>query len=409
MSFIPVSIRELIIQERTRQCNTLCLIASENLPTREIVLAQGSCFMSKYAEGTPGKRFYQGCNVADSMEQHVQQLACKVFDAQYANVQPHSGAQANMIAFDAILEPGDTVLGMELSAGGHLTHGFKANFSGKYFKAIQYKLDQDNIIDYAQIYNLAHKYYPKVIVCGASSYSRMIDFERVRLIADEVSAIVIADIAHVAGLIAGKVMPNPFPHAHIVTTTTHKTLRGPRGGLILTNDELLYKKINKACMPGIQGGPMMHTIAAKGVCFQQALEPEFQRYTNNVVKNMQALCQVFKRAGLSIVTNGSDNHMCVLDLTSLGITGAQAAKKLEEYDIVCNYNAIPSDPRSLTETSGIRLGTPYLTSCGLNEHDMLLLGASIVRILHGQPPHDLTKLKHKVRNAVLQVFPMNEE
>jgi glycine hydroxymethyltransferase len=356
--------------ELHRQQDQLELIASENIVSQAVLDAQGSVFTNKYAEGYPAKRYYGGCEHADVVEQLAIDRLCELFGAQYANVQPHSGAQANTAVMLALVQPGDTVLGMALSAGGHLTHGAKPALSGKWFKAVQYGVRrEDSLIDYDEVERLALEHKPKLLIAGFSAYPRTIDWARFRAIADRVGAYLMVDMAHVAGLVAAGVYPSPVPHAHITTSTTHKTLRGPRGGVILTNDEALAKKINSAVFPGTQGGPLMHVIAAKAVAFGEALRPDFKTYAQQVVKNAQAMGEVLKAGGLDLVTGGTDNHLLLVDLRPLGLKGNATEQALERAGITCNKNGIPFDDEKPTVTSGIRVGTAAITTRGLLEED----------------------------------------
>ncbi len=357
-------------KELARQRRNLELIASENLVSPAVMAAMGSVLTNKYAEGYPGKRYYGGCECVDIVENIAIERAKKLFGAGYANVQAHSGAQANTAVYFALLEPGDTVLGMSLAHGGHLTHGSPVNLSGKYFNFVSYGLGDDETIDYDKVEALAKEHKPKLIVAGASAYPRIIDFPKLREIADSVGAYLMVDMAHIAGLVAAGVHPSPVPYAHITTTTTHKTLRGPRGGLILTNDEELAKKINKAVFPGIQGGPLMHVIAAKAVCFGEALKPEFKEYGKKVVANAQALAKGLVSRGFDLVSGGTDNHLMLVDLRPFDITGKELEHRLDEVYITVNKNAIPNDPQSPFITSGVRIGTPAVTSRGLGTDDM---------------------------------------
>jgi len=362
---------EAMTNETSRQENKLEFIASENFVSREVMEAMGSPLTNKYAEGYPGKRYYGGCEYVDVVETLAIERAKQVFGAGYANVQPHSGAQANMATFFALLTPGDTVLSMSLAHGGHLSHGSPVNMSGKYFNIVPYGVSEDeNVIDYEEVRRLAIENKPKLILAGASAYPRVIDFKKFREIADEVGAYFMVDMAHIAGLVAAGIHPSPMPYADVVTTTTHKTLRGPRGGLILTNNEELALKINKAIFPGIQGGPLMHVIAAKAVCFKEALTPEFKAYQAQVAKNAKALSEGLINEGFKLVSGGTDNHLMLIDLTDLGVTGKDAEKQLDEVGITVNKNAIPFDTRSPFVTSGIRVGTPATTSRGFKEEDM---------------------------------------
>ena len=356
--------------ELKRQRRNLELIASENIVSPAVMAAMGSVLTNKYAEGYPGKRYYGGCQCVDVVEQIAIDRACKRFGSEYANVQPHSGAQANTAVYFAMLEPGDTVMGMSLSEGGHLTHGSPVNISGKYFNFVPYGVDPEtHRINYDKVLEIAKEVKPKMIVCGASAYPRIIDFKRFREIADEVGAYLMVDMAHIAGLVAAGVHPSPVPYAHFTTTTTHKTLRGPRGGLILCNEEY-SKQINKAIFPGTQGGPLMHTIAAKAVCFGEALKPEFKTYGENIVKNAKALANGLVSRGLNLVSGGTDNHVMLLDLRDREITGKELEHRLDEVYITVNKNTVPNEPRSPFVTSGIRIGTPAVTTRGLGVEEM---------------------------------------
>ena len=356
--------------ELKRQRRNLELIASENIVSPAVMAAMGSVLTNRYAEGYPGKRYYGGCQCVDVVEQIAIDRACKLFGSEYANVQPHSGAQANTAVYFAMLEPGDTVMGMSLSEGGHLTHGSPVNISGKYFNFVPYGVDPEtHRINYDKVLEIAKEVKPKMIVCGASAYPRIIDFKRFREIADEVGAYLMVDMAHIAGLVAAGVHPSPVPYAHFTTTTTHKTLRGPRGGLILCNEEY-SKQINKAIFPGTQGGPLMHTIAAKAVCFGEALKPEFKTYGENIVKNAKALANGLVSRGLNLVSGGTDNHVMLLDLRDREITGKELEHRLDEVYITVNKNTVPNEPRSPFVTSGIRIGTPAVTTRGLGVEEM---------------------------------------
>lgn len=361
---------EAMNSELARQRRNLELIASENIVSPAVMAAMGSALTNKYAEGYSGKRYYGGCECVDVVENIAIERACKLFGAKYANVQPHSGAQANLAVYFALCDVGDTILGMSLAHGGHLTHGSPVNMSGKNYNFISYGLDDNGYLDYDELEKLAIENKPKLIVAGASAYPRVIDFERISKIAKEVGAYFMVDMAHIAGLVAGGQHPSPVPYADVVTTTTHKTLRGPRGGMILTNDEGLAKKFNKAIFPGTQGGPLMHVIAAKAVCFGEALKPEFKAYAEQVVKNAQALAKGLVSRGFNLVSNGSDNHLMLVDLQSFNITGKELEKRLDEVFITVNKNAVPNDPQSPFVTSGIRIGTPAVTTRGLVEADM---------------------------------------
>ena len=363
---IDPEIAETIDLELKRQRVHIELIASENFTSPAVLAAQGSVLTNKYAEGLPGKRYYGGCEFIDRAEQIAIDRAKQLFGAEAANVQPHSGAQANFAVFLALLEPGDTIMGMDLSHGGHLTHGSPVNVSGKWFKVVQYGVNKETErLDFDQIREIALKERPKLIICGYSAYPRIIEFEKFRAIADEVGAYLLADIAHIAGLVATGHHPNPLPYCHVVTTTTHKTLRGPRGGLILTRDPELGKKFNKAVFPGTQGGPLEHVIAAKAVAFGEALKPEFKTYSANVIANAQALASRLIERGLKLVSNGTDNHLLLVDLRSVNMTGKQADKLVSEINITANKNTVPFDPQSPFVTSGLRLGSPAMTTRGM--------------------------------------------
>lgn len=355
-----------IQQELQRQRDGIELIASENFTSAAVLAAQGSVLTNKYAEGLPGKRYYGGCEFVDKIEQLAIDRAKQLFGAAHANVQPHSGAQANFAVFLALLQPGDTIMGMDLSHGGHLTHGSPVNVSGKWFKVEHYGVSRETErLDYDQIRDLAKKHQPKMIICGYSAYPRIIDFEKFRAVADEVGAYLLADIAHIAGLVATGHHPNPLSHCHVVTTTTHKTLRGPRGGLILTNDEELGKKFDKAVFPGTQGGPLEHVIAGKAVAFGEALKPEFKAYSGQVIANAQAMAAQLQSRGLKLVSDGTDNHLMLVDLRSVDMTGKQADKLVSEVHITANKNTVPFDPQSPFVTSGLRLGSPAMTTRGM--------------------------------------------
>ncbi|MCR5160226.1 MAG: serine hydroxymethyltransferase [Lachnospiraceae bacterium] len=375
-------IANAITAEMERQNSHIELIASENWVSKAVMAAMGSPLTNKYAEGYPGKRYYGGCECVDIVEDLARNRAMELFGCTYANVQPHSGAQANMAVFFALLQPGDTVMGMNLDHGGHLSHGSPANFSGAYFNVVPYGVNDQGVIDYDEVRRIALECHPKLIVAGASAYARTIDFKRFREIADEVGAYLMVDIAHIAGLVATGLHPSPIPYAHVTTTTTHKTLRGPRGGMILSDAEFAKEhKLNKAIFPGTQGGPLMHVIAAKAVCFKEALDPSFKVYAQNIVKNAQALCSGLLSRGIDIVSGGTDNHLMLVDLTSTGKTGKEAEILLDSVNITANKNTIPNDPRSAFVTSGIRLGTPAVTSRGLNEQDMDVIAEAIAMML----------------------------
>jgi glycine hydroxymethyltransferase len=372
-------------KERARQQSQIELIASENIVSRAVLEAQGSVLTNKYAEGYPGKRYYGGCEFVDIAETIAIERAKRLFSCNFANVQPHSGAQANQAVFLALLKPGDTFLGMSLSAGGHLTHGAGPNLSGKWFVPQHYGVDRETgRIDYDEVESQAKTHRPKLIIAGGSAYSRIIDFARFRRIADEVGAYFMVDMAHYAGLVAGGAYPSPLPHAHVVTTTTHKTLRGPRGGMVLAMDEEIGKKINSAVFPGLQGGPLMHVIAGKAVAFGEALRPEFKDYAKAVVANAQALAETLVKAGLAIVSGGTDSHLMLVDLRPKRLTGRAAEAALEHAGITCNKNGIPFDPEKPTVTSGIRLGTPAATTRGFGAEEFREVGACIVEILDAE-------------------------
>ena len=379
---VDLEIAKLIEAETQRQNSHIELIASENWVSKAVMAAMGSTLTNKYAEGYPGKRYYGGCGCVDEVETLAIERAKKLFHCEYVNVQPHSGAQANMAVFYAMLEPGDTILGMNLAHGGHLTHGSPANMSGAYFKAVSYGVNDEGYIDYDKVLEIAKECRPRLIVAGASAYARTIDFKKFREIADEVGAYLMVDMAHIAGLVAGGQHPSPIPYADVVTTTTHKTLRGPRGGMILSSAENAKKfNFNKAIFPGIQGGPLMHVIAAKAVCLKEALEPEFKVYAENVVKNAQALSQGLLKRGVKLVSGGTDNHLMLVDLVDKGVTGKEMENLLDEVNITCNKNAIPNDPQSPFVTSGVRLGTAAVTSRGMNESDMDQIAEAIALVL----------------------------
>ena len=358
--------------EYQRQCDNVELIASENIVSEAVLAAMGSVLTNKYAEGYPGKRYYGGCQCVDVAENLAIQRACKLFGAKFANVQPHSGAQANYAVYMALCRPGDTVLGMNLDHGGHLTHGSPVNYSGKYFKMVSYGVDEaTGVIDYDEVERIARECKPQMIIAGASAYPRVIDFQRFRAIADEVGAYLWVDMAHIAGLVAAGLHPSPIPYAHVTSTTTHKTLRGPRGGLLLTNDEELAKKLNSAIFPGSQGGPLMHVIAAKAVALGEALTPEFKAYQEQIVKNSAALADGLTRRGMKLVSGGTDNHLSLIDLRDMGdLTGKELERRLDEVRITANKNKVPGDPRSPFQTSGLRVGSPAVTSRGFVEADM---------------------------------------
>ena len=380
--FNDTEIFDAIDGELIRQQNQIELIASENIVSPAVLKAQGSVLTNKYAEGYPGKRYYHGCEYVDKVEAVAIERVKNIFGAGFANVQPHSGAQANQAVFLALLSPGDTVLGMDLSAGGHLTHGCKVNMSGKWFNIVSYGVDDNtHLIDYDAVETLALEHKPKLIIAGASAYPRFIDFHRFKKIADKIGAYLMVDMAHYSGLIAGGVYPTPMPFADVVTSTTHKTLRGGRGGIILTNREDIAKKINSAVFPGLQGGPLMHAIAGKAVAFGEALQPEFKDYAFQVVKNAKALGEVLKEGGIDLLTGGTDCHMLLLDLRSIGISGKDAADVLEQANMTCNKNGIPKDPQPPTITSGIRVGTPAATTRGFKEEEFKEIGQMMLSVL----------------------------
>jgi len=378
------SIAEAIDQELGRQQQEIELIASENIVSRAVLEAQGSVLTNKYAEGYPSRRYYAGCQFVDVAEELARERAKALFDCSYVNVQPHSGAQANQAVFFALLEPGDTFMGLDLAAGGHLTHGSPVNQSGKWFNVVPYGVRRDtHQIDYDEVETLAMAYKPRLILAGGSAYPRHIDFARFRQIADAVEAILMVDMAHFAGLVAGGVHPSPLDHAHVVTTTTHKTLRGPRGGMILSRDEAIGKKINSAVFPGLQGGPLMHVIAAKAVAFGEALEPEFRDYAKAVVDNAKVLAETLVAGGLDIVSGGTDTHVMLVDLRPKGLTGKAGEAALGHADITCNKNGIPFDPEKPMVTSGIRLGSPACTTRGFGVEEFRQVGQMIVEVLDG--------------------------
>ena len=368
--------------ELGRQRRNLELIASENIVSPAVMAAMGSILTNKYAEGYPGKRYYGGCECVDVVEELARERAKKLFGCTYANVQPHSGAQANMTVFFALMQPGDTFMGMNLDHGGHLTHGSPVNFSGKYFNCVPYGVNSDGYIDYDEVERIAKECKPKLIVAGASAYARKIDFKRFREIADEVGAYLMVDMAHIAGLVAAVYHESPIPYAHVTTTTTHKTLRGPRGGMILSSKEFAEEhKLNKALFPGIQGGPLMHVIAAKAVCFKEALDPAFKEYGKNIIDNAQALANGLIKRGIKIVSGGTDNHLMLVDLADKGLTGKEVEKWLDAAHITCNKNTIPNDPQSPFVTSGIRLGTAAVSTRGFNTDDMDKVAEAIALII----------------------------
>ena len=388
-------IADAIQAEMERQNSHLELIASENWVSKAVMAAMGSPLTNKYAEGYPGKRYYGGCQCVDVVEDLARERAKKLFGCDYANVQPHSGAQANLAVFFAMLEPGDKVMGMNLDHGGHLTHGSTVNISGKYFNVVSYGVNDEGVIDYDKVREIAVKEKPKMIIAGASAYARIIDFKKFREIADEVGAYLMVDMAHIAGLVAAGLHPSPIPYADVTTTTTHKTLRGPRGGLILCNQEAADKfNFNKAVFPGIQGGPLEHVIAGKAVCFKEALEPEFAEYQKQIIKNAQALSKGLMGRGVKIISGGTDNHLMLIDLRGEEVTGKELEKRLDAAHITCNKNTVPNDPRSPFVTSGVRLGTPAVTTRGLKEEDMDVIAECIALVL--QSEDNIEKVKGMV-------------
>ena len=378
-------IADAIKAEMERQNSHIELIASENWVSKAVMAAMGSPLTNKYAEGYPGKRYYGGCQCGDVVEDLARERAKKLFGCEYVNVQPHSGAQANMAVMFAMLEPGDKIMGMNLDHGGHLTHGSPVNMSGKYFDVAHYGVNEDGVIDYDEVLRIAKEHQPKLIVAGASAYARTIDFKRFREIADEVGAYLMVDIAHIAGLVATGLHPSPIPYAHVTTTTTHKTLRGPRGGMIMCSEEMNKKfNFNKAVFPGIQGGPLMHVIAGKAVCFKEALQPEYKTYMEQVVRNAKALCNGLKSRGVKIVSGDTDNHLMLVDLSGTDISGKELEKRLDDAHVTANKNTIPNDPRSPFVTSGVRLGTPAVTTRGMKEEDMDKIAEIIAMVIESE-------------------------
>ena len=392
-------IREILDKEKNRQRDNIELIASENYVSNDILELQGSIFTNKYAEGYPGKRYYGGCENVDDIENLAIEYVCKLFNVKYANVQPHSGSQANMAVYRALLNHGDKIMGLNLSHGGHLTHGHKLNFSGIDYEVVSYNVDNDSeVIDYDKVREIALKEKPKMIIAGASAYSREINFKKFKDIALEVGAYLMVDMAHIAGLVATGFHMSPIPYADIITSTTHKTLRGPRGGMILTNREDIIKKINKVVFPGVQGGPLMHVIAAKAQCFYEALQPEFKEYQLQVIKNIKTLEKVLKEEGIRLVSNGTDNHLLLLDVkNSVGITGKKAEEVLDKINITVNKNTIPNDLESPMVTSGIRIGSPAMTTRGFKEEEFAILGKIICKCLKNYDNEEVLKeLKEEV-------------
>lgn len=398
---------EAMTKEMGRQKDNIELIASENFVSKAVMAAMGSPLTNKYAEGYPGRRYYGGCEYVDIVEDLAISRAKKLFGCTYANVQPHSGAQANLGVYFALLNPGDTILGMNLNHGGHLTHGSPVNMSGTYFNVVPYGVNNDGFIDYDELRKIALESKPKLIIAGASAYARAIDFKKFREVADEVGALLMADIAHIAGLVVTGHHENPFPHVHVVTTTTHKTLRGPRGGMILSSEEFAKEyKLNKAIFPGTQGGPLMHTIAAKAVCFKEALEPSFKEYSGKVIENAKALCKGLQQRGFDIVSGGTDNHLLLVNLINKGVTGKEAEKLLDSVNLTCNKNTIPNDPESPMVTSGIRLGTPAVTTRGMNAEDMDKIAEAISLAID-----DVNKNESKIKEMVKEItqkYPLYE-
>ena len=399
-------------KELNRQQNSIELIASENFVSQAVLDVQGSVLTNKYAEGYPGKRYYGGCEFVDQAEELAIKRACMLFSCQWANVQPNSGSQANQAVFMALLNPGDTILGMSLAAGGHLTHGSRPNQSGKWFKSVQYGVNKDDgIINYNELEELAIEHKPKLIIAGASAYSRHIDFEKIRFIANKVGAYLLADIAHYSGLIAAGEYPNPLKYAHVATTTTHKTLRGPRGGMILSNDLELGKLFDKAIFPGIQGGPLMHVIAAKAAAFGEALKPNFKEYVLQIINNAKALANELENQGVKIVSGGTDSHVILCDLRPLNITGKISEESLDRAGITCNKNAVPYDTQKPFITSGLRIGTPAVTTRGFKEKEMLKIGQLIGKVLKSiaKNPDDLASVEEEVKKEVITLckeFPL---
>ena len=406
---MDIELKNALELEQNRQQNNIELIASENYVSKDILDLQGSILTNKYAEGYPGKRYYGGCQYIDIFENKAIEYACKLFDCKYANVQPHSGSAANMAVYRALLNNGDKVMGLNLSQGGHLTHGHAINFSGLDYQIIPYNVDKETeLIDYEELRNIALKEKPKMIIAGASAYSRIIDFKKFREIADEVGAYLMVDMAHIAGLVAVGLHPSPIPYADVITTTTHKTLRGPRGGLILTNNEDIIKKINKVIFPGIQGGPLMHVIAAKAQCLYEALQPSFKEYQTQVLKNIKALSDTLLKEGFRIVSGGTDNHLILVDVKgSIGITGKEAETILDKINITVNKNTIPNDNESPVNTSGIRLGSPAMTTRGLKENEFMQIGKIISQALKNKENEELlNKLKEEVIDITTK-YPLN--
>lgn len=399
-------LEESLKKEYERQNNNIELIASENFVSKDILKLQGSILTNKYAEGYPNKRYYGGCQYIDEIETRAINNACELFNCKYANVQPHSGSSANMAVYRALLNHGDKVMGMNLSQGGHLTHGHSINFSGIDYEIIPYNVNKETeTIDYDALIETAKREKPKMIIAGASAYSRIIDFKKFREAADACGAYLMVDMAHIAGLVATGLHPSPIPYADVVTTTTHKTLRGPRGGLILTNNEEIIKKINKTIFPGIQGGPLMHVIGAKAECFYEALQPSFKEYQSQVLKNIKVLAETLKENGFRIISNGTDNHLILVDVKSIGLTGKEAEEILDKINITCNKNTIPYDTESPMVTSGIRIGSPAMTTRGLKEEEFKTIGKIITSALKNPEESNLKNLKEEVLE-ITKKFPL---
>ena len=393
---VDPAIAEVLDKELERQNSHIELIASENWVNDAILEAAGSILTNKYAEGYPGKRYYGGCEVVDEAERLAIERVKELYGCEYANVQPHSGSQANFAAFFAILKPGDTYMGMNLNHGGHLTHGNPINYSGSIYHPVPYGVDENGFIDYDEVLKIAKECKPKLILAGASAYARKIDFKKFREICDEVGAVLMVDMAHIAGLVAAGLHPSPIPYAHVTTTTTHKTLRGPRGGMILCNQEAADKfNFNKAVFPGIQGGPLEHVIAGKAVCFKEALQPEFKEYQKQILKNAQALCKGLQSRGVKIISGGTDNHLMLVDLRDEEVTGKELERRLDEAHITCNKNTIPNDPRSPFVTSGVRLGTPAVTTRGMVEEDMDVIAEGIALVIKSED--NIEKVREMVK------------
>lgn len=404
------TIFEAIRKEQHRQHQTLELIASENFVSQDVLEAMGSVMTNKYAEGYPGKRYYGGCEFVDVAEQTAIDRLTQLFGAKYANVQPHSGAQANFAVFFALLQPGDKVMGMNLSHGGHLTHGSPVSVSGKWFEVVSYGVREDTqLIDYDELEAIALKEKPKLIIAGASAYPRVIDFARFRQIADQVGAKFMVDMAHIAGLVAAGLHPSPVPYADVVTSTTHKTLRGPRGGIILTNDEEIIKAINKSIFPGIQGGPLMHIIAAKAVAFNEALQPSFKDYAKQIIENAATLGETLKNEGAALISGGTDNHIVLLDLRPWNLTGKEAEKLLEEAGITVNKNTIPYDPEKPFVTSGIRMGTAALTTRGMKQNEMVKIGEIIAAVLKSKGDKAVLEKAKEITKAICCAYPLFQQ